>query len=96
MDRVTAGLVAVGVGMAVGVAPTFLALGLVAAGQAASPVVRMLEAEVFGNISMNLLLSLFASPIVVAGLTAFREGVRRAIAARQTESPQHQEEAHAN
>ncbi len=90
MDRVTAGLLTIGIGMAVGVAPTFLAVGLVALGQAASPVVRWLEAEVLGAISLNLLLCLFASPVVLAGLATFREGLRRA-AARQAETPERQE-----
>lgn len=76
MDRFSRGLVEVGLGLGVGVAPTLVGVALIALGMASSPFVQGLMAELVGPFSLNLLLSIVSSPVVVLGLLDFRSGLR--------------------
>ncbi|MCS7146413.1 MAG: hypothetical protein RMJ28_01120 [Nitrososphaerota archaeon] len=76
MDRVVRGLLAVGLGLGFGVAPTVAGVTLVALGMASTPFVKGLMAELAGLFSVNLILSIAASPVIVLGLLEFRSGLR--------------------
>ncbi|MEM3014650.1 MAG: hypothetical protein QXS08_01455 [Nitrososphaerota archaeon] len=85
MDRVARGLFEVGLGLGVGLAPTLAGLALTALGMASSPLVRGLITELAGLLSVNLLLSILASPVVLIGLIDFRNGIRARAEALSTQ-----------
>ncbi|MEM0444688.1 MAG: hypothetical protein QXO86_04300 [Nitrososphaerota archaeon] len=91
MDRASRGLVTVGLGLGIGVAPTLIGLALVAVGMASSPFVQGLMAELAGLFSVNLLLSLAASPLIVIGLMDFRRGIRARAVLQEPEAEEKEE-----